>query len=437
MKTLEIAAEMQEGDTLHGYTINSVTDVPEFDLVAVQLTHNRTGAKHLHLARDDDNNSFGVAFRTVPRDSSGVAHILEHTVLCGSRKYPVRDPFFKMMNRSMATFMNAFTANDWTFYPFSTRNKKDYYNLMSVYMDSVFNPILRQLDFRQEGWRLEHENPWDQHSSIIFKGVVFNEMKGYFASPENVYSQVAQNLLYPTTTYSKVSGGHPISILELTCDQLKAFHAEHYHPSNARFFTYGNFSLCGHLKHLNQDYLQYYVKSAVNTEIPYEPRWLEPREYCTVGPKENNTAQTAGRYFVGISFLLFPVNDAYHSLLLSVLSKLLLDGPSSPLYQTLIESNIGSEYTPNTGYDASTNESSFSVGLQGVKREGIELVKDAVWDALSKVSRKGFEEERVESVLHQIELQLKHQTSHYGRSLMMVMDVCVSWYCGIDVWRTL
>ncbi|CAI8058199.1 Presequence protease, mitochondrial, partial [Geodia barretti] len=130
--------------------------------------------------------------------------------------------------------------------------------------------------YRQEGWRLEHENPWDQHSSIIFKGVVFNEMKGYFASPENVYSQVAQNLLYPTTTYSKVSGGHPISILELTCDQLKAFHAEHYHPSNARFFTYGNFSLCGHLKHLNQDYLQYYVKSAVNTEIPYEPRWLEP-----------------------------------------------------------------------------------------------------------------------------------------------------------------
>ncbi|XP_069502662.1 presequence protease, mitochondrial-like [Ambystoma mexicanum] len=182
----------------------------------------------------DSHSAAGVQFRTTPLDNTGVPHILEHTVLCGSEKYPCRDPFFKMLNRSLSTFMNAFTASDFTLYPFSTQNPKDFHNLLSVYLDAVFFPCLRELDFWQEGWRLEHDNPKDPNSPLVFKGVVFNEMKGAFTDNERVFAQHLQNRLLPGHTYSVVSGGDPVNIPDLTWEQLKQFHATHYHPSNAR-----------------------------------------------------------------------------------------------------------------------------------------------------------------------------------------------------------
>ncbi|ESP02435.1 hypothetical protein LOTGIDRAFT_138480, partial [Lottia gigantea] len=170
------------GDKIHGYTVQEIVDIPELYLTAIKLHHDKTGARHLHAAREDDNNLFSVGFRTTPMDSTGVPHILEHTTLCGSQKFPVRDPFFKMLSRSLATFMNAMTADDWTIYPFSSQNYQDFQNLLSIYLDAVFYPKLRELDFCQEGWRLEHEDPKDPKSPIIFKGVVYNEMKGVFVS---------------------------------------------------------------------------------------------------------------------------------------------------------------------------------------------------------------------------------------------------------------
>lgn len=154
----------------------------ELNLTAYRLRHTKTGAEHLHIARDDSNNVFAVSFRTTPQDSTGVAHILEHLALCGSAKYPIRDPFFKMLNRSLSTFMNAFTGPDYTMYPFSTQNSKDFYNLLSIYLDATFFPLLKNLDFMQEGWRLEHANVTDRTTPLTFKGVVFNEMKGVFVS---------------------------------------------------------------------------------------------------------------------------------------------------------------------------------------------------------------------------------------------------------------
>jgi Zn-dependent M16 (insulinase) family peptidase len=168
------------GSHIDGFTVEKITPIPEFDLSAVELKHAITGAQYIHLARQDTNNVFCVSFKTTPMDDTGVPHILEHTVLCGSQKYPCRDPFFKMLNRSLSTFMNAFTSCDYTMYPFSTQNEQDFKNLMSVYCDAVFFPHLSESDFRQEGWRLEHEDVNDGKSPIVFKGVVFNEMKGYF-----------------------------------------------------------------------------------------------------------------------------------------------------------------------------------------------------------------------------------------------------------------
>uniref|UniRef100_A0A669EAC1 Pitrilysin metalloproteinase 1 n=1 Tax=Oreochromis niloticus TaxID=8128 RepID=A0A669EAC1_ORENI len=281
----ERALQYQPGQKIHGFTVKEVVAVPDLFLTAVKLTHDKTGAQYLHAARDDSNNLFSVQFRTTPMDSTGVPHILEHTVLCGSEKYPCRDPFFKMLNRSLSTFMNAFTASDYTMYPFSTQNGKDFQNLLSVYLDAVFFPCLREQDFWQEGWRLENEDPTDPNSPLVFKGVVFNEMKGAFSDNERLYAQHLQNKLYPNHTYSVVSGGEPLAIPDLTWEQLKQFHATHYHPSNARFFTYGDLPLEPHLKQIQEEALSKFDRINPKTEVPSQPRWTSPKEdHVTCSP---------------------------------------------------------------------------------------------------------------------------------------------------------
>uniref|UniRef100_A0A674BL39 Pitrilysin metalloproteinase 1 n=1 Tax=Salmo trutta TaxID=8032 RepID=A0A674BL39_SALTR len=272
----ERALQYQAGQKIHGFTVKEVVAVPDLFLTAVKLTHDNTGAQYLHAARDDKNNLFSVQLRTTPMDNTGVPHILEHTVLCGSEKYPCRDPFFKMLNRSLSTFMNAFTASDFTMYPFSTQNGKDFQNLLSVYLDAVFFPCLRELDFWQEGWRLENENPTDPTSPLVFKGVVFNEMKGAFSDNERVYAQHLQNKLYPNHTYGVVSGGEPLAIPDLSWEQLKHFHATHYHPSNARFFTYGDLPLEQHLKQIQEEALSKFERTEPDTAVPNQPHWDRP-----------------------------------------------------------------------------------------------------------------------------------------------------------------
>lgn len=196
-----VAVHFSPGDQVGAYVVNDVTSVPALNLKTVQLTHEPTGAKHIHVARMDSNNVFTVGFRTPPTNSSGVPHILEHTTLCGSDQYPCRDPFFKMLTRSLATYMNALTASDYTMYPFSTTNGTDFKNLMGVYLDAVFHPKLERHDFLQEGWRLEHEQTDDVNSPIVFKGVVYNEMKGALSSPDSLFATRAQQHMFPGSTY--------------------------------------------------------------------------------------------------------------------------------------------------------------------------------------------------------------------------------------------
>uniref|UniRef100_A0A8C1Y8H6 Pitrilysin metalloproteinase 1 n=1 Tax=Cyprinus carpio TaxID=7962 RepID=A0A8C1Y8H6_CYPCA len=282
---VERALQYTAGQKLHGFTVKEVTAVPDLFLTAVKLSHDATGAQYLHAARDDSNNLFSVQFRTTPMDSTGVPHILEHTVLCGSQRFPCRDPFFKMLNRSLSTFMNAFTASDYTMYPFSTQNAKDFQNLLSVYLDAVFFPCLRELDFWQEGWRLEHETPTDPSSRLVFKGVVFNEMKGVFSDNERLYAQHLQNKLLPDHTYAVVSGGEPLAIPDLTWEQLKHFHATHYHPSNARFFTYGDLPLEQHLQQIEEEALSKFERTEPNTAVPPQTHWDKPRvDHVTCRP---------------------------------------------------------------------------------------------------------------------------------------------------------
>ncbi|XP_032092968.1 presequence protease, mitochondrial [Thamnophis elegans] len=420
----ERAVKFKSGDKIYGFTVNQVTVVPEFSLTAVKLNHDKTGAQYLHVAREDSNNLFSVQFRTTPMDSTGVPHILEHTVLCGSERYPVRDPFFKMLNRSLSTFMNAFTASDYTLYPFSTQNPKDFQNLLSVYLDAVFFPSLRLLDFWQEGWRLEHESPSDPQSPLTFKGVVFNEMKGAFADNERVFSQHLQNKILPDHTYAVVSGGDPLKIPDLSWEQLKHFHATHYHPSNARFFTYGDFPLEQHLKQIHEEALCKFQKIEPNTTVPSQQIWDKPREHSVTCAADSLATDSKKQTMVSVSYLLADITDNFETFMLNFLSSLLVGGPNSPFYKALIETGLGTDFSPDVGINSSTREAYFTVGLQGISEESIHTIKQIIAKTIDEVIENGFEKEKIDALLHKIEIQMKHQSTRFGLALASNIASC-------------
>ncbi|KAH8556273.1 peptidase M16C associated-domain-containing protein [Umbelopsis sp. PMI_123] len=422
------AAILKPGDQLKGYRVMETRTVPELQLTAIQLQHEKTGAKHLHVERDDSNNVFAVGFSTPVSDSTGVPHILEHTTLCGSQKYPVRDPFFKMLNRSLATFMNAFTASDYTIYPFASTNEVDFNNLRSVYMDAAFFPHLRKLDFTQEGWRLEHENPKDKTSPIVFKGVVYNEMKGQMSDSSYLFYQRAQQNMYPGTTYENVSGGDPKHITDLTHEGLVQFQKTFYHPSNSHFYTYGKMPLETHLEAIDAQIRNFDPVKVPNVNKLVTP-WNGPREIvlpCAADPFGNAEKQTK----LSLSYLTNDSTDVFETFAMRLMSYLLLDGHASPMYKALIESGLGAEFSANTGYDSSTMQSCFSVGLQGIKSSDIDTIKNTIQVVFEKAHREGFDHNRVEAALHQMELSRKHKTADFGLSIMH--GVSSGWFNGTN-----
>jgi Zn-dependent M16 (insulinase) family peptidase len=404
-----------------GWRVLEERRVAEFEMDATLLVHERTKAKYLHMACDDSNNAFSVNFRTTPQDSTGVAHILEHTALCGSARFPVRDPFMKMLNRSLSTFMNAMTGPDYTLYPFSTCNQQDYYNLMSVYLDSAFRPLLRELDFLQEGWRLEPEEQGDPHSPLIVKGVVFNEMKGAYANPQSMFGQQLMNGLCPSHTYSHSSGGFPLAIPGLSWAGLKEFHAAHYHPSNCRFFSYGDFPLSETLAKIDTEYLAQFEFLAQDTSVPEEPRWSEPRRVATTCGPDPMNPDPDKQATVAVSYLLSDITDLNSSFALQVLAELLMGGPASPFYKALIESGLGSNFSPVSGFEDHIKETNLTIGLQNVAEEDIEKILTTIDETLHAVVEEGFEAEQVEAVLHSYELGLKHKSANFGMNLIMSM----------------
>ncbi|KAI7863451.1 peptidase M16C associated-domain-containing protein [Mucor mucedo] len=421
-------AILAPGQKLQGYKVQQVRKVPELELTAITLQHEATGAQHLHIDREDANNVFAVGFHTPVSNDTGVPHILEHTTLCGSEKYPVRDPFFKMLNRSLATFMNAFTASDYTIYPFATTNPVDYSNLRDVYMDAAFHPKLEKLDFKQEGWRLEHEVPTDVNTPIQFKGVVYNEMKGQTSDANYLYYCRMQQAMFPGTTYENVSGGDPKFITDLTHQQLLDFHKKHYHPSNARFYTYGNFPLEEHLAAIGER-LKGYQKS----EVPFVNKvaipWTGPKHVettCALDPMSPADRQTK----LSLSYLTNESTDTFETFSMRLLSYLLLDGHASPMYKALIDTNLGSEFSSNTGYDNSTCTSSMSIGLQGVKDSDVEKVQSTIKSVIEKVKQEGFDPKRIEAAIHQMELGQKHKTADFGLTIMH--GVTSGWFNGVD-----
>ncbi|KAJ2401627.1 Mitochondrial presequence protease [Coemansia sp. RSA 2559] len=421
------ASGLTVGDEIHGFVVDSAQTVSELQLKAIRLRHSATGAEWLHIDRDDRNNVFSVGFSTSVSDSTGVPHILEHTTLCGSEKYPVRDPFFKMLNRSMSTFMNAWTAHDYTQYPFATMNAKDYANLQSVYLDAVFKPSLREVDFRQEGWRLERSDASDTTSSWQLKGVVYNEMKGAFSDAGSLFATRAEQQMFPGTTYQYVSGGDPAFIPDLTHAQLVEFHRTRYHPSNARFYSYGNFPLAPQLERVGQ-IIGTYSRLAPPT-VPMDVVAFGEKQVTEFGPVESVGAADKQTKF-SVSYLTNDMRNVYETFSMSMFSSLLLNGTSAPMHKALIDSHIGADYSANTGYSPYTRQSSLSVGLQGMADKDIPRVEALISETLAMVGEQGFERRRIDAALASVELAYKHKTADFGLQLMK--SVSTGWFHGVD-----
>ena len=422
-----------------------VTPLPEINAACIELQHQPTGAKFIHIDTEDRENTFGVALKTVPEDSTGVAHILEHTVLCGSNEYPVRDPFFSMLKRSLNTFMNAFTASDWTMYPFCTQNKKDYYNLMSVYLDAVFFPNIDRLSFKQEGHRLDIEENMPstpqqgQNGSwrLVYKGVVYNEMKGAMSSPDQVCKRSLLSALYPDTTYRFNSGGEPADIPRLSYDQLLAFHKRHYHPSNAFFYSYGNFNLIEQLSFIDKKVLQHFNRVDPKTEVPSQPRWQTPREetyYYPLSAQEDPQKKCQ----ISLAWLTADIKDAYEVLVLSLLEDILLGNAASPMRKALIDSGLGSSLCDATGFDSDNRDTLFAFGLKDVEKESASKISDIILSVLEKLAAQGIDPDLINAAIHQIEFHRKEITNTpYPYGLKLFLTVCGAWFHGGEPARVL
>jgi presequence protease len=424
--------DWQAGMERHGFKVRDVTPLIALNAVLIRLDHLRTGARYAHLATADDNNLFGVGLRTTPRDSTGVAHILEHTVLCGSRRFPVRDPFFAMIKRSLNTFMNALTSSDWTLYPFSSQNEKDFYNLMEIYLDAVFFPLLRERDFRQEGHRIEFAEAENPDSPLTFKGVVYNEMKGAMADPSSLLGRRMTRHLYPTTTYGHNSGGEPGDILDLTWEGLRAFHAQSYHPANAWFFTYGNLPLERHLKTVEEQALHHFQAQPTATAVEDEVRFTAPKRVVEGFPLDAG-APAERKAMVQVGWLACPVADSFERTALSVLSHLLLGHPGAPLHKALLDSGLGQNLAPGTGYHDDNRETYFAAGLQGTDPQSADAIEQLILATLEDAARQGFPPERIEAAIHQLEFSFREVSGdHYPYPLSLLMRMMGPWLHNDD-----
>lgn len=419
-----------EGKKLEGYTINRVQDVPEFNLTAVDLIHNQTGARHLHIDRQDSNNVFGIVFKTNPPNSTGLPHILEHTTLCGSEKYPVRDPFFKMLNRSLSNFMNAMTGHDYTFYPFATTNTKDFENLMNIYLDATLHPLLTSEDFYQEGWRLEHEETKNKESPLTFKGVVYNEMKGQISDSSYYFWIKFQEAIYPSLNNS---GGDPQMITNLSHEDLVDFHSKFYHPSNSSTYTYGNIPLETHLKKLNAAF-QMFGKRPVKTVIKEPIQLTENTTYEINGPIDPMVPLDA-QYKTSLTWYAGKPSDIYETFLLKIVSTLLMDGHSSPLYQKLVESGLGTDFSINSGADPMSAVNLFTIGLNGLTKEKSDTLQDVISNVLREAYDVGFPDQKIKAIIHQLELGKKVESAKFG--LNILSSIVPGWVNDVDPINTL
>ncbi|MEJ5299428.1 MAG: insulinase family protein [Thermodesulforhabdaceae bacterium] len=408
--------------TVEAFELLRKQEIKELNSQAFLYVHQQTGAEVLLLKNSDENKVFGITFRTPPRDGTGLPHILEHSVLCGSRKYPVKEPFVELLKGSLQTFLNAFTYPDKTCYPVASPHPKDFHNLVDVYLDAVFYPLITPEVFRQEGWHYHQESP---DAPVEIRGVVYNEMKGAYSSPERILMETVQQSLFPDHPYAFDSGGDPRLIPQLTYEQFLDFHRTFYHPSNAKVFFYGNGSIDDELSHIAEylkDFSHLSVNSAIPPVKPINGIKLVEKPYAVL-PGSGD-----GRFFATLNVLLTETKDVEKNLAFQMLYYILLGMPGSPLRKALIDSGLGEDIT-GVGLETELRNLYFSVGLRGIKRrEHVDEMVSLIDDTLRKLVRDGIPRSTIEAAVNTIEFRYREcHTGGYPRGLMLMLMALTTW----------
>ena len=415
---------------MHDFELIREREISELKTRAFFYRH-RTGAELLSLSNDDENKVFGINFRTPVADSTGVAHIMEHAVLCGSRKYPVKEPFVELLKGSLNTFLNAFTYPDKTCYPVASQNLQDFYNLIDVYLDAVFYPRITPHVLQQEGWHYELEQT---DESLSYKGVVFNEMKGAYSDPERVLAEHSQHSLFPDNTYGVESGGHPRHIPDLTFEQFQTFYQKYYHPSNARIFFCGDDDPEQRFE-LLEEYLKEFEPRAVDSAVGPQPRFAEPRrqvhKYATAPGSEES------RGMVTVNWLLEEEIDLDTRRALQILEYVLIGTPGSPLRKALIDSGLGEDLT-GSGLGTELSQLYFGTGLKGVASGRVDEVEKLILKTLERLEQEGIEPEMTAAALNTYEFGLReNNTGAYPRGLALMLRALSGWLHDRDPFAAL
>ncbi|MBQ9333077.1 MAG: insulinase family protein [Lachnospiraceae bacterium] len=417
--------QLEKLKQLEGYTILESRDIPDLDSLGVIARHDRTGARITLLINDDDNKVFCIGFRTPPTDSTGVAHILEHSVLCGSDKYPVKDPFIELAKGSLNTFLNAMTFPDKTIYPVASCNEKDFENLTDVYLDAVFHPNIYREEkiFRQEGWHYELEEP---DGELKINGVVYNEMKGAFSSPDDVVSREIMEGLFPDTPYGVESGGHPDNIPDLTYEDFLDFHSRYYHPSNSYIYLYGDCDMSERLAYIDSAYLSHYEKLDIDSSIRLQPAF----ESVSHVEKEYPIAETASEEehtYLTYSMVVSDDNlNPEEYIAFEVLDYALCSTPGAPVKKALIDAGIGKDVYSD--YTNSICQPYFSFIAKDTDMDRLDEFTSIIEDTLKAQINGGLDHESLMAALNLFEF--KYREADYGsypKGLMLGMQMLDSW----------
>lgn len=407
------------GERYGDFVVTKCTPIRELNCVLRELEHLPSGAHVMHIENDDPENLFCLSFRTHPSSSNGVAHILEHTVLCGSKRFPVKDPFFSMNRRSLNTFMNALTGSDFTCYPAASQVEKDFYNLLDVYLDAVFHPELKRESFLQEGHRLEFSDPQNPKTPLQIKGIVFNEMKGNLASPDTRLWHAMMAALVPDLPYSYNSGGDPQEIPQLTYAELIAFHETYYHPSRCLFFFYGDLPLKKHLDVIAEKALKNVPKVLPLLPIPKQKRFKAPITLEKRYPV-SESEDVEHRNIIALGFLTAPLLDQEEVLALTVLDSILMETDASLLKKVLLESKLCIQ--ADAYLDTEMSEVPYVFVFKGCEPKSADLLEKTLKEAIAAIVEQGIPSHLIDAAIHQLEfsrLEIVGDHAPFGLTLFM------------------
>lgn len=419
---------MKLNETKYGFTLTEEKYVNEINSV-VRIFRHDTGAELMHIENDDENKVFSISFRTPPADSKGIPHILEHSVLCGSRKYPTKEPFVELLKGSLKTFLNAMTFSDKTVYPVASTNEKDFVNLMNVYLDAVLHPrIYEQPEIlMQEGWHHELDN---KDSEITLKGVVYNEMQGAFSSPEQILFRNIQHSLFPDHVYGVESGGDPDEIPNLTYDEFIEFHKRYYHPSNAKIFVYGDGNFEDRLKFIHEEYLNEFTAINIDSAIPLLESFKNADDVelnYPISAEENEQEKT----YLSMNYVIGDSDDLELGMAMGMLEYMLMESSAAPLKKALLESRLGKDVFGS--YNNHLRQPFFSIVMKNSERERKEEFSDLVRNTLQKIVKTGLDKKLIEAAINISEFHLREADfGSFPKGLVYFMQAANTWNYDSD-----